>query len=154
MLLLSSSVFVRQPQHQLETKRMNHLCLWRISSKRGRFNVKTGSVGEYMHFGPFTAQSNFGPPFEQSEKLIPCFSEARAGEVIVKLNKLAAAIFFALAPFFWWGGLFLPRPPFFSLFCHGPFFCHSLSPAVKITLNNGSLAASKVHLTNGNGKKN
>ena len=66
MLLLSSSVFVRQPQHQLETKRMNHLCLWRISSKRGRFNVKTGSVGEYMHFGPFTAQSNFGPPFEQS----------------------------------------------------------------------------------------
>ena len=91
MLLLSSSVFVRQPQHQLETKRMNHLCLWRISSKRG-FNVKTGSVGEYMHFGPFTAQSNFGPPFEQSEKLIPCFSEARAGEVIVKLNKLAAAV--------------------------------------------------------------
>ena len=143
MLLLSSSVFVRQPQHQLETKRMNHLCLWRISSKRG-FNVKTGSVGEYMHFGPFTAQSNFGPPFEQSEKLVPCFLEARAGEVIVKLNKLAAAIFFALAPFFWWGG------PFFAT---APFFCCGLSPAVKITLNNGSLAASKVHLTNGNGKK-
>ena len=56
---------------------------------------------------PFTAQSNFGPPFEQSEKLVPCFLEARAGEVIVKLNKLAVAIFLPWLLFFG-GGVDFP----------------------------------------------
>ena len=46
MLSLSCSVFVCQPQHQPETKRMNRLCLWKISSSAIR-REQGGSRGIY-----------------------------------------------------------------------------------------------------------